>query len=112
MKLLRRFLGVLWTLVAGTPVLAPAESQVEAGTATVSAPVRAPQPESRPSLGAVRIGLGDTVLRDFKTPFVGAPILGLDLTTHTTRSDSQSVPPRDGQTARHAHDARAPPTTS
>jgi hypothetical protein len=109
MKSLRRFLGVLWTLVAAVPFAARPEGHPDAGTATVSAPSRAPRSDTRASLGAVRIGLGESVLRDLKTPFAGTPSFRLNLTTRTTRSDGQTVRPSDGQTASQSHRARAPP---
>jgi len=109
MKLLQRFLGVLWTLTAAIPFAAGPEGRPDSGTATVSAPSRTPRSDSRASLGAVRIGLGESVLRDLKTPFAGTPSFGLNLATRINRYDSQTVGRSDSQTVRQSHHARAPP---
>lgn len=110
MRTVRRVLGVLWTLAAAIPLAAPAEAHGDSGVVGVSAPGRGPRPESRTSLGAVRIGLGDTVLRDLKTPFVGTPSFRLVLTTRITQSDGLRVRRSDDQTVRRTEQARAPPT--
>jgi len=109
MRFMRRLLGVLWTLAAAVPFAVRPEGQADSGTATVSAPSRGPRSDSRASLGAVRIGLGESALRDLKTPFVGTPSFRLDLTTRTGRFDGPTVRRSDGQTVSQSHRARAPP---
>jgi hypothetical protein len=109
MKLARLLLGFLWTLAAAVPLAAPAEVHGDAGVAGVSAPGRGPRPESRASLGAVRIGLGELVLRDLKTPFIGTPSFRLDTGSITVTLEDHSVPRSDGQAVRHSHYARPPP---
>ena len=112
MRSLRRFLGALWALAAAVPFAARPEGQALARNASVSVPTRGQRPDSRPSLTSVRIGLGESVLRDLKTPFVGTPTFRLDLTTRITRSDGPTVRPSDGQAVRQSHRARAPPAPS
>lgn len=109
MNLLRRFLSVVWTFAAAMPFAAPAEAHGQPGVVGVSAPGRGPRPESGASLGAVRIGLGESVVRDLKTPFVATPGFQLILATRVTRSDSPTVRRSVRQSARRIHRARAPP---
>ena len=109
MRSLRQVLGVLWTVVAAVPFAARPEAPGDSATPSVSAPNRAPRSDTRASLGSARIGLGESLLRDLKAPFVAAPGFRLRLTTRITRSDGQTVSRSDGPTLRHSYSARAPP---
>jgi hypothetical protein len=109
MRIPRRVLGLLWTLAAAVPVAIPAEAHADSGAFTVSAPGRSSRPESRPSLGEVRIGLGESVLRDCKTAFLAPSNFQVGLDFRIALIDEEAVRRSDGQSVRRFHWARAPP---
>jgi hypothetical protein len=80
MRLMRRLLGFLWTFAAAAPVVAHGGDQAEPSRPGMGAAGGA-RSESRSTVGQVRIGLGETVLRDLRTPFIPAPGFHLHLVT-------------------------------
>jgi len=109
MRLMRRLLGFLWTFAAAAPMAARPASHADSGTAGVSAPTRSTRSDTRASLGQIRIGLGESVLRDLKTPFTAAPHFRVSLTTRTVVLDGETVRQSGSQTVRRSNRARAPP---
>ena len=94
------------------PLAARPAGPADSGNAGVSAPTRGTRSDTRASLGQIRIGLGESVLRDLKTPFAAAPGFRLHLTTRTVALDGQTVSQSDSQTVRRSNRARAPPIHS
>lgn len=80
MRLARRLLGVLWTLAAAVPVVAHRGEQASPSRPSVAA-AGGSRSESRSTVGQVRIGLGETVLRALRTPFIPATGFPLHLDT-------------------------------
>ena len=109
MRFMRRLLGFLWTFTAAVPVVAHGGDQAESSRPGAAA-AGSTRSDSRATLGQARIGLGETVLRDLRTPFVAPPSFHLDLTTRVVVTDSWTVRPSDSQTVRRSNQARAPPT--
>jgi hypothetical protein len=111
MRLARRFLGFLWTLAAAVPVVAHRGEQAGPSRPSVSAAGGA-RSESRSTVGQVRIGLGETVLRDLRTPFVGSSSFRLELSSRIVNLDARAVRLSRSQAVRRSNRARAPPNHS
>ena len=112
MKLARRLLGFLWTLVAAAPVAAHRGADVQPARLGASAAGHGSRSETRASPGAPKVGLAESSVRDLRTPFVSAPQFTLGFTTRVIQLEAASVRRFDGQTVRRFHRARAPPTLS
>ncbi|HKP28969.1 MAG TPA: hypothetical protein VJU15_06185 [Gemmatimonadales bacterium] len=109
MKLARRLLGLLWTLVAAVPVAVRHGDAAEAARPGASAEGGGSRSETRASPGAPKVGLAEPGVRDLRTPFLPAPQLTVAFPSRVIRLDAVAVRRSDGQTVRRSNNARAPP---
>jgi len=81
MKLTRRLLGFVWTLAAAIPLASRYGDHTDPPKPGAATARGAPGLEARASAGQPRVGPGESVLRQVRTPFVPATPFTLHLGT-------------------------------
>lgn len=109
MRLARRLLGFLWTLVAAVPVAARQGEAAEAARPGASAAGGGSRSETRATPGSPKVGLAESGIRVLRTPFLPSQAATLTFSTRVLRVDVQTGRRSDGQTVQRSHQARAPP---